>query len=104
MICPILNIYLNQKMISAKLVMLVLLGLSLPLLAHAQERANSLPGLIDGALQAHPSIRAQKAAGRGSEEAVKAARWQYFPTPSLSMETTHASGADLSLGDQHPDF
>ena len=96
MIFSIIVVSVNQKLMNAKLAALVVLGLAVPPLLHAQEQANSLPGLIDSVLQTHPSIRSQKAAGRGSEEAVKAARWQYFPTPSLSMETTHAAHADLS--------
>ena len=96
MIFHIVIVSVNQKLMNAKLAVLVVLGLAVLPLSHAQEQANSLPGLIDSVLQTHPSIRAQKAAGRGSEEAVKAARWQYFPTPSLSMETLHAARADLS--------
>ena len=92
----ILMVSVNQKVIDAKCVVLVVLGLSAPPLSHSQDQANSLPGLIESVLQTHPSIRAQKAAGRGSEEAVKAAHWQYFPTPSISMEATHAERKDIS--------
>ena len=96
MIFGVSMVSVNQKLMDIKFVVVVVLGLSVQTLSHSQELGNSLPGLIEVVLQTHPSIRSQKAAGRGSEEAVKAARWQYFPTPSLSMETTHAARADIS--------
>ena len=95
MIFSIVVVSVNQKLMNTKLAVLVVLGLVLPPLSHAQEQANSLPGLIDSVLQTPPSIRSQKAAGRGSEEAVKAAQWQYFPASSSSMEATHAARTDL---------
>ena len=89
-------IHAGQTLIKTKFAILVLAGLSVQTLSFSQEQVNSLPGLIESVLQTHPSIRAQKAAGRGSEEAVKAAHWQYFPTPSISMEATHAQRTDIS--------
>ena len=89
-------IHAGQTLIKTKFAILVLAGLSVQTLSFSQEQVNSLPGLIESVLQTHPSIRAQKAAIRGSEESVEAARWQYFPTPSLSVEGTHAARNDLS--------
>ena len=49
-------------------------------------QGSSLPSLITTVLEAHPSLRAQKALGTASQEAVNAARWQFYPTLSVNME------------------
>ena len=58
--------------------------------------ASTLPGLIEEVMAAHPSIRSQRAQGRASQEAVNAARWQFYPTPSISVEAAGTSSQDLS--------
>lgn len=58
--------------------------------------ASTLPGLIEDVMAAHPSIVSQRAQGRASQEAVNAARWQFYPTPSISVEAAGASSQDLS--------
>ena len=58
--------------------------------------ASTLPSLIEEVTAAHPSVRSQRAQGRASQEAVNAARWQFYPTPSISVEAAGASSQDLS--------
>jgi outer membrane protein, adhesin transport system len=45
-----------------------------------------LDDLVTLAVQSHPSIVAKAAEVRGSKAVVDAARWQYFPTPSVLAE------------------
>lgn len=58
--------------------------------------ATTLPTLIRDVLAVHPSIRAQKASTRASAEAVNAARWQFYPTPSVGVEQVNASASDVN--------
>jgi adhesin transport system outer membrane protein len=74
------------------LVALVLIGPSQASLA----QAGALPSLIEGVLAEHPSIRAQKAIKRSSVDAVSAAQWQFYPTPSVGLEQVNASATDIS--------
>ena len=74
------------------------LGLLLlsPLLAHAQR----LEQLINSALASHPSAQGQRALVQSAEAGVDSARWQFYPTPSVSIETANASATDrLYQGD-----
>jgi len=48
--------------------------------------STTLPELIQASLMSHPSIRVQDAWGWAAEGGVSAARWQYFPTPSVAAE------------------
>lgn len=63
-----------------------------------QAQAQSLPNLVNEALESHPSIRAQRSLERASENGVDAARWQYFPKPSISSEQVGTSARDASYG------
>ena len=67
--------------------------LAMPLFGCAAQ-ASSLPVLITSILEVHPSLRAQRALGAASQEGVKAARWQFFPTLSVNMEQAHTSAQD----------
>ncbi len=68
----------------------------LPLSVHAQV----LEQLIASALASHPSAQAQRALVQSAEAGVDSARWQFYPTPSVSVETASASAADrLYRGD-----
>ena len=68
----------------------------LPLSVHAQ----ILEQLIASALASHPSAQAQRALVQSAEAGVDSARWQFYPTPSVSVETASASAADrLYRGD-----
>ena len=64
-------------------------------------RAAALPELIERTLAFHPSIRAQQAGAASAGAAVAAARWQFYPTPSISIERVVApsSNSTYALGD-----
>jgi adhesin transport system outer membrane protein len=73
----------------------VLVGLAL---SSSVAHATSLSILINSILEVHPSLRAQRALGASSQEAINAARWQYFPTLSVNTEKTNASTRDPLYG------
>ena len=59
-------------------------------------QAQALPALVNEVLEIHPSLQAQRSMRQVSEKSVEAARWQYFPTPSVSTEMAGASARDVS--------
>ena len=61
---------------------LFLLITFLPSLASAL----GLTELIEGALNYHPSIIQQKELQSASLKGLDSAKWQYFPTPSISLD------------------
>ena len=72
----------------------VLFAGSLP--AHAQR----LEQLINAALASHPSAQGQRALVQSAEASVDSANWQFYPTPSISIESANASATDrLYQGD-----
>ena len=50
----------------------------------------TLDNLIRQAIQTHPLVEQGKADLRAGNQAVKTAKWQYFPTPSISDEKAFA--------------
>lgn len=62
--------------------------------AHAQ----SLRDLVQEAVDVHPAVRAASAARSAADSDLETARWQYFPTPSVSVEHT-GSSTDPTRGD-----
>lgn len=62
----------------------------------APEPGWSLPRLLASALAGHPSVRAQQALVGAAAAGVEAARWQYFPTPSLSVQSAGSAASDPS--------
>jgi adhesin transport system outer membrane protein len=76
----------------------------LPTLSHAQtpiQSQTSLPQLLIAVLATHPAVQGQRAQLQGAQAGVDSARWQYYPTPSVSVETAAASAADrLYQGDR----
>ena len=65
-------------------------------------RAQGLEQLIATALASHPSAQGQRALVQSAEAGVDTARWQFYPTPSVSVESANASAADrLYQGDNH---
>lgn len=62
--------------------------------AAAAEPGWSLQRLLTSALASHPSIRAQQALVGAAAAGVEAARWQYFPTPSLSVQSAGSAASD----------
>ncbi|MCF8210573.1 MAG: TolC family protein [Rhodoferax sp.] len=65
-------------------------------------QAATLEALIAAALEAHPAIRAQQAQQDAAQAGVQSARWQYYPTASLTIEKATATGSDPAyLGDSN---
>lgn len=76
--------------------MALCLGAWLPLAAHAQV----LGQLIAQAVASHPAAQGQRALLESAEAGVAVARWQFFPTPSVTAEAARAGAADrLYQGD-----
>lgn len=44
----------------------------------------------------HPALHAQQAMARAAESGMESARWQFYPTPSLSVESAASSSGDPS--------
>ena len=64
--------------------------------AHAQR----LEQLINSALASHPSAQGQRALVQSAAASVDSAQWQFYPTPSVSIEAANASATDrLYQGD-----
>ena len=62
----------------------------------------TLEQLITLAIQTHPSLKMYFAQKKSAEEKVKYARWQFYPTPSLSTERVFASDDDpFNQGDDY---
>lgn len=60
-----------------------------------------LPALINRAIAAHPSVKAQESLVAAGRSGVDSARWQYYPTPSISVQNASTSASDPSYqGDQ----
>jgi adhesin transport system outer membrane protein len=72
-------------------------ALCLPQLALAAAPL-TLRALVDATLQTHPAVAAQRAQQDAAAAEVEAARWQFFPTPSVSVEKASASRNDLNYG------
>jgi adhesin transport system outer membrane protein len=63
--------------------------------------AQTLEYLIQAALATHPSTQSQLALVASAVAGLESARWQFFPTPSLSIENATASSTDpLYQGDK----
>lgn len=65
--------------------------------AYAKNSDHTLGGLINTALNYHPSIKASARLESASEQEVDIAEWQYFPTPSLSVSQVKASKTDVNF-------
>ena len=59
--------------------------------------ANTLEELIAETLISHPAIRSSQADVRAAQEAVDSARWQFFPTPSVTAESVSTSNSDVAF-------
>ena len=68
----------------------------LGLLGTMPAQSQSLPQLLEAATTQHPSVRNQQAQQRAALKGVDAAKWQFFPTPSVSVEGVNASKDDPS--------
>lgn len=74
---------------------LVVACLCVPSMARAAEGA--VVDLIREALAYHPLLRSQQGRKEASRAGVEASRWQFWPTPSVSVE--HAATASNQSGD-----
>ncbi|CAC9603566.1 hypothetical protein [uncultured Gammaproteobacteria bacterium] len=80
--------------------LLVFLLSSFCLSVNAKDDNYSLNGLIYKAFNYHPSIKSSTSLLSSAEKSLESAKWQYFPTPNISISQVKASTADLSyLGD-----
>ncbi len=68
----------------------VMLGSWMPTLAQAQV----LESLLTAALETHPATVSQRAVISSAEASLESARWQFFPTPSASVESVNTSATD----------
>ena len=66
----------------------------LTLLSPSFANALGVPELIKGALNYHPSISQQKDLRAANLKGLEAAKWEYFPTPSISLDGVDASKED----------
>lgn len=57
--------------------------------------SSSLGELISSSLEHHPAALVQQALAAGSASDLESSRWQYFPTPSVSVEAVNANKNDL---------
>ncbi len=63
-------------------------------------QAQRLEQLINSALASHPSAQGQRALVQSAAASVDSANWQFYPTPSVSIESANASATDrLYQGD-----
>jgi adhesin transport system outer membrane protein len=77
------------------------LFLALALLLVSSAYAQTLQSVIATSLDQHPAVLAQRATLHSSNANLEAANWQYFPTPSVSVEGVNASRRDYSYqGDE----
>lgn len=76
----------------------LLLSIALWLPALCQAAPLPLEALIDATLQTHPAVQAQRAQQGAAQAEVEAARWQFFPTPSVSVEKANAGRDDINYG------
>ena len=68
----------------------------LTLLSPSFANALGVAELIKGALNYHPSISQQKDLRAANLKGLESAKWEYFPTPSISFEGVDTSKEDLS--------
>jgi adhesin transport system outer membrane protein len=64
--------------------------------SHAAAAPLTLEGLIASTLQTHPAVQAQRAQQGAAQAEVDGARWQFFPTPSISVEKAAAGSHDIN--------
>lgn len=58
--------------------------------------AESLEQLISDALLDHPAIQNQKAQKAAAEANVETAKWQFYPTPSINVQSKYSAKTDRS--------
>lgn len=74
------------------------LALAATFAAPVQARPDfDLPTLMAEALARHPTMRSQQELVQAARAGVDAARWQFWPTPSVAIEQAGGSGDDPAL-------
>lgn len=87
---------LLRSSMAVKLLLVCNLGVASMPLAHA----DVLKNMIAETLEKHPAVLAQLALARAGEANVDTARWQFYPTPSVTVEGVSAEKKDITyLGD-----
>lgn len=67
---------------------------------HAQEQIG-LGSLVSETFASHPALRGQQNMQEAAQSGVAGARWQFYPTPSVSLEQANTASSDPSYrGDQ----
>lgn len=67
---------------------------------HLTAQAQALDQLIATAIGSHPSAQGQRALLESAEAGVDGARWQFYPTPSVTVEAANTRAQDgLYQGD-----
>ncbi len=64
--------------------------------ASLQNKIITLEDLIGSAIHSHPSVKSLQALKNGMDAGVDIARWQFFPTPSITAQRVSASSDDTS--------
>ena len=70
----------------------ICLVLLFPTLSHAE----TLEQLISDALLDHPAIQSQQSQKAAAEAGVETAKWQFYPTPSINVQSKYNSKTDPS--------
>ena len=85
------------KQASKQYLKLYSLGLlCLLLLIPAISHADTLEQLITDALLDHPAIQSQQAQKAAAEAGVETAKWQFYPTPSINVQSKYSAKTDRS--------
>jgi adhesin transport system outer membrane protein len=61
---------------------------------HDKAAAQDVPELIQAAVSHHPLLRTQQGRRDAAQAGIEAARWQFWPTPSISVESAASSGGN----------
>lgn len=89
-----------DNLLRTKKAFFILLFIGFVVLAEAREETPkmhvALLELIAHAAERHPTVAAQSALFNAAQQGVSNARWQYFPTPSISVQGAKAGGADAA--------
>ncbi len=76
------------------ILLFALLGTATSVLAASHE--DIIPALIREGISSAPRIDVARARLKAARISIQSARWQYWPTPSLSIETVDASKTDIN--------
>lgn len=96
------TIKLTSLTISCRLFLVATFAVFMTPPVHSQAQINPLTALIEQALASHPSVQNQELLVKVAKAGVDGARWQFFPTPALSVQQVGANATDAGYqGDSH---